>query len=141
MNYCMSDVYEVSHGDMGGYFVSSGEEYCMYPAEAPGFGHCEPQALHHPPCMEQAWPHSQHYSCSYTPVFKSEFCSMEIPLSNNHHVADYFSGAKSDFSHLQWIQGDDKRGMARQLIGESLQIQFLQCGFAAVLSTFTFLFS
>lgn len=116
MNYCMPDMYEVPHAGMGGYTVQGSMEHCMYAGEGPGYGHCEPQPLHHPPCMEQTpWPPSQHYSCSYAgapPVFKSEFCSMDIPLSHFHHQPEYFPGMKPDISHLQWMQGVHKRGTA-----------------------------
>lgn len=99
--------------------MQGGGEHCMYPGEGPGYGHCETQPLHHPPCMEQAWPASQHYSCSYAggpAVFKSEFCSMEIPLSHYHHQPEYFPEIKPDFSHLQWIQGAHRKGMAWGLL-------------------------
>ncbi|XP_031709666.1 thyroid hormone receptor beta isoform X5 [Anarrhichthys ocellatus] len=114
MNYCIPDMYEMPHSGMGGYTVQGGGEHCMYSGEVPGYGHCEPQPLHHPPCIDQqAWPPSQHYSCSYaggSPVFKSEFCSMEIPLSHFHHQPEYFPEIKSDFSHLQWMQEVHKKG-------------------------------
>lgn len=113
MNYCMQDMYDMPHAGMGGYTVQGGGEHCMYTGEGPGYGHCEPQPLHHLPCMEQAWPPSQHYSCSYAggpPVFKSEFCSMEIPLSHFHHQPEYFPEINTDISHLQWMQGADKKG-------------------------------
>ncbi|XP_078146473.1 thyroid hormone receptor beta isoform X4 [Centroberyx gerrardi] len=113
MNYCISDMYEMPHGGGGGYTAQGGGEYCMYPGEGPGFGHCEPQPMHHPPCMEQAWSPGQHYSCAYAggaPAFKSEFCSMEIPLSHFHHQPEYFSEGKPDFFHLQWMQGQHKKG-------------------------------
>ncbi|XP_075968929.1 thyroid hormone receptor beta isoform X3 [Anarhichas minor] len=114
MNYCIPDMYEMPHSGMGGYTVQGGGEHCMYSGEGPGYGHCEPQPLHHPPCIDQqAWPPSQHYSCSYaggSPVFKSEFCSMEIPLSHFHHQPEYFPEIKSDFSHLQWMQEVHKKG-------------------------------
>ncbi|KAI3358940.1 hypothetical protein L3Q82_014741 [Scortum barcoo] len=100
------------HSGIGGYTVPGGGEHCMYPDERPGYGHCEPQPLHHPPCMEQAWPPIQHYSCSYgdPPVFKSEYCSVEIPLSHFHHQPEYFPEIKPDFSHLQWMQGVHRKG-------------------------------
>lgn len=119
MNYCIPDVYEMPHmGGMGGYGVPGGGEHCMYAAggEGPVYGHhCEPQRLHHPPCMEPAWPPppSQHYSCSYAggpPVFKNEYCGVEIPLGHYHHQPDYFADIKNDISHLQWMQGAHKRG-------------------------------
>uniref|UniRef100_A0A3B1J375 Thyroid hormone receptor beta n=1 Tax=Astyanax mexicanus TaxID=7994 RepID=A0A3B1J375_ASTMX len=98
MNYCMPDMYDLQHGGGGGYTVPGGGEYCMYGGEGPVYGHCEPQPLHHhppppPPCMEQAWPPSHAYPCAYpptNPVFKSEFCSMELPLSH-FHQPEYFS--------------------------------------------------
>lgn len=114
MNYCIPDMYEMPHVGVGGYTMQGSGEHCMYSGEGPGYGHCEPQPLHHPPCMEQAWLPSQHYSCSYAgvpPVFKSEFCGMEIPLSHCHHQPEYFPEIKPDFSHLQWMQGAHKKGM------------------------------
>lgn len=114
MNYCVPDMYEMPHGGGSGYTMQGGSEYCMYAGEGPGFGHCETQPLHHPPCMEQAWPPSQQpYICSYpgsAPVFKNEFCNMEIPLSH-YHQPDYVSEGKPDFSHMQWTQGPYKKGM------------------------------
>uniref|UniRef100_A0A671W7Z8 Thyroid hormone receptor beta n=2 Tax=Sparus aurata TaxID=8175 RepID=A0A671W7Z8_SPAAU len=113
MNYCIPDMYEMPHTGVGGYTVQGDGEHCMYPGEGHGYGHYEPQPLHHPPCMEQAWQPSQHYSCSYAgvpPVFKSEFCSMEIPLSHFHHQPEYFPEIKPEFSHLQWMQGTHKKG-------------------------------
>ncbi|XP_017577274.1 thyroid hormone receptor beta isoform X2 [Pygocentrus nattereri] len=113
MNYCMSDMYELPHGANGGYTVPGGGEYCMYGGEGPAFGHCEPQPLHHhPPCMEQAWPNNQPYACAYAGsnnVFKSEFCSMEVPLSH-YHQPDYFSDSRPDFAQMQWIQAPHKKG-------------------------------
>ncbi|XP_037650821.1 thyroid hormone receptor beta isoform X4 [Sebastes umbrosus] len=114
MNYCIPDMYEMPHSGVGGYPVQGGGEHCMYPGEGPGmYRHCEPQPLHHPPCMEQAWPPSQHYSCSYAggpPVFRSEFCGMDIPLSHYHHQPEYFPEIKPDFSHLQWMQDVHRKG-------------------------------
>uniref|UniRef100_A0A665TLN3 Thyroid hormone receptor beta n=1 Tax=Echeneis naucrates TaxID=173247 RepID=A0A665TLN3_ECHNA len=113
MNYFLPEMYEMPHVGVGGYSVQGGGEPCMYPGEGPGYGHCEPLPLHHPPCMEQAWLPNQHYSCSYTggpPVFKSEFCSMEIPLTHCHHQPEYFPETKTDFSNLQWMQGAHKKG-------------------------------
>ncbi|XP_048058442.1 thyroid hormone receptor beta isoform X1 [Megalobrama amblycephala] len=113
MNYCMSDMYDIAHGVSGGYAVAPGGEYCMYGGEGPGFTHCEPQPLHHhPPSMEQAWPPSQPYECPFTggnPVFKSELCSMEVPLSH-YHQPDYYSDGRPDFSQMQWMQGPHKKG-------------------------------
>ncbi|KAL4629677.1 thyroid hormone receptor beta isoform X2 [Arapaima gigas] len=119
MNYCMSEMYEMPHSTGGGCPVAggytahgSGSEYCMYGGEGPGFGHCEPHPSHHATCMEQAWPASQPYACAYpsaNPVFKSEFCSMEVPLSH-YHQPDYFSEGKADFSQMQWMQGPHKKG-------------------------------
>ncbi|XP_026155491.1 thyroid hormone receptor beta isoform X3 [Mastacembelus armatus] len=112
MNYCIPDVYDMPHAGVGGYTMQGGGEHCMYPGEGPGYGYCEPQPLHHLPCMEQAWTSSQHYSCSYAAgpqVFKSEFCSMESPLSHFHHQPEYLSEIKPDFS-LQWMQGAHKKG-------------------------------
>ncbi|XP_059205188.1 thyroid hormone receptor beta isoform X5 [Centropristis striata] len=114
MNYCIPDMYEMPHPGLGGYTVQGGGEHCMYPGAGPGYGHFEPQPLHHPPCMEQAWQPSQHYSCSYAaggaPVFKNEYCSMEIPLSHYHHQPEYYPEIKPDFSHLQWMQGEHRKG-------------------------------
>lgn len=118
MNYCIPDMYEMPHVGVGGYTMQGSGEPCMYPGEGPGYGHCEPQPLHHPPCMEQAWLPSQHYSCSYAggpPVFKNEYCSMEIPLSHCHHQPEYFPEIKPQFSHLQWMQGVHKKGMTSRL--------------------------
>lgn len=115
MNYCIPDVYEMPHMGMGGYGVPGGGEHCMYAGEGPVYGQCEPQRLHHPPCMEPTWPPppGQHYSCSYSagpPVFKNEYCGVEIPLGHFHHQPEYFPDIKSDISHLQWMQGAHKRG-------------------------------
>uniref|UniRef100_A0A8C1VD23 Thyroid hormone receptor beta n=1 Tax=Cyprinus carpio TaxID=7962 RepID=A0A8C1VD23_CYPCA len=113
MNYCMSDMYDTGQGVIGGYAVPPGGEYCMYGGEGPGFTHCEPQPLHHhPPSMEQAWPPSQPYGCTFTggnPVFKSELCSMDVPLSH-YHQPDYYSDGRPDFSQMQWMQGPHKKG-------------------------------
>uniref|UniRef100_A0A3Q3EFC5 Thyroid hormone receptor beta n=1 Tax=Kryptolebias marmoratus TaxID=37003 RepID=A0A3Q3EFC5_KRYMA len=113
MNFCMPDMYEMPHAGVGGFSVQSGGEQCMYPGEGPGYGHYEPQRLHHLPCMEQAWPPSQHYSCSYAAgpsSLKTEFCNMEVPLSHFHHQPEYFPEIKPDFSHLQWMQGVHRKG-------------------------------
>nr|XP_040044414.1 thyroid hormone receptor beta isoform X4 [Gasterosteus aculeatus aculeatus] len=115
MNYCIPDMYETAPSGMGGYTAPGSGETCMYSGGGPGYGHPEPQPLHHPPCMEQsAWPLGGHYSCSYAaagpPAFKSEFCSMEIPLSHFHHQPEYFPEIKPDFSHLQWMQDAHKKG-------------------------------
>lgn len=118
MNYCISDMYEMPHTGVGCCAVQGGGEHCMYPGEGPGYGHYEPQPLHHPPCMEEVWPTSQRYSCSYAggpPVFKSEFCSMEIPLSHYQYQPEYFPEIKPDFSHLQWMQDAHKKGMTSWL--------------------------
>lgn len=117
MNYCIPDMYETAPSGMGGYTAPGAGETCMYSGGGPGYGHPEPQPLHHPPCMEQsAWPLGGHYSCSYAaagpPAFKSEFCSMEIPLSHFHHQPEYFPEIKPDFSHLQWMQDAHKKGNA-----------------------------
>lgn len=114
MNYCIPHMYEMPHAGVGGYMVQGDGEDCKYPGEGLGYGHCETQPLHHLPCMEQAWPPSQLNSCLYAggpPVFTSEFCSMEIPLSHFHHQPEYFPEIKPDFSHLQWMQGAHKKGM------------------------------
>ncbi|XP_068431332.1 thyroid hormone receptor beta isoform X1 [Clinocottus analis] len=116
MNYCIPDMYEMPHSGMGGYAVQGGGEHCMYSGEGPGY--CEPQPLHHPPLhhpplMDQPWPPGQHCSCSYaggSPDFKSEYCSMEIPLSHFHHQPEYFPEIRPDFSHLQWMQEVHKKG-------------------------------
>ncbi|XP_038580230.1 thyroid hormone receptor beta isoform X4 [Micropterus salmoides] len=113
MNYCIPHMYEMPHAGVGGYMVQGDGEDCKYPGEGLGYGHCETQPLHHLPCMEQAWPPSQLNSCLYAggpPVFTSEFCSMEIPLSHFHHQPEYFPEIKPDFSHLQWMQGAHKKG-------------------------------
>jgi len=111
----MSDMYDIGHGVNGGYAVPPGGEYCMYGGEGPGFTHCEPQPLHHhPPSMEQAWPPSQPYGCPFNganPVFKSELCSMEVPLSH-YHQPDYYSDGRPDFSQMQWMQGPHRKGIA-----------------------------
>lgn len=113
-DYCLADMYEGPHAGMGGYAAMGGGEHCMYGGEGPGYNPCERlhQRLHHPPCMEQAWPPSQHYSCSYAapPVYKSECCSMEIPLSHFHPQPEYFPEIKPEFSYLPWIQDGHKRG-------------------------------
>lgn len=117
MNYCVQDMYETPHVGMGGYTMQGGGEHCMYPGE---YGHCEPPSLHHlPPCVEQAWLPAQHYSCLYAggpPVFKSEFCGAEMPLSHCHHQNEYFPEIIPDFSHLQWMEGAHKKGSGANLI-------------------------
>lgn len=113
MNFCIPDMYEMPHPGVGGYAVQSGGEHCMYPGEGPGYGQYEPQPLHHPPCMEQAWPPSQHFSCSYAggpSSFKSEFSSGDVPLSHFHYQPEYFPEVKADFPHLQWMQGAHRKG-------------------------------
>lgn len=111
MNYCMSDMYDMSHGMSGGYAVPSGGEYCMYGGE--GFSQCESQPLHHHPVsVEQAWPPGEPYGCPFTggnQVFKSELCSVEVPLSH-YHQPDFFSDGRPDFSHIQWMQAAHKKG-------------------------------
>ncbi|XP_076013344.1 thyroid hormone receptor beta isoform X3 [Genypterus blacodes] len=105
MNCCMQETYKMPHCELGDCMVQEGGEYCMYPSEGPGFGHCEPQPLHHPPCM--------HYACFYDggpPVFKNDCYSMEVPLSHFQPQSDYFSDGKPEFSHLQWMQGRRKKG-------------------------------
>lgn len=117
MNYCIPDMYEMPHTGVGSYSVQGGGEYCMYSDEGSGYGNCEPQPLHHPPCMEQAWSPSQHYSCSYAAgpsVFKSEFCSMEVPLSH-FHQPEYFPEIKPEFSHLRWMQSAHRKGTTCRL--------------------------
>ncbi|KAK2864598.1 hypothetical protein Q7C36_003752 [Tachysurus vachellii] len=117
MNYCMPDMYEMPHGMAGGYTVPGGSEYCMYGGDVSAFGHCESQPLHHnPSCMEQAWPPGQPltgvYSGTYpgtNPAFKSEYCTMEVPLSH-YQQPDYFSDDRPDFSQMQWIQVPHKKG-------------------------------
>ncbi|XP_061520233.1 thyroid hormone receptor beta [Phycodurus eques] len=113
MNYCIPDIYEVSQSVVGEYTIQGGGEHCLFAGEGPRYGHCEPQPLHHPPCLEQVWPCSQRYNCLYSGVpsgLSSDFCSMEIPLSNFHHHPEYFPEIKSDLSHLQWMQGAHKKG-------------------------------
>lgn len=117
MNYCIPDMYEMPHTGVGSYPVEGGGEYCMYSDEGSGYGSCEPQPLHHPPCMEQAWSPSQHYSCSYgagPSVFKSELCSMEVPLSH-FHQPEYFPEIKPEFSHLRWMQSAHSKGTTCRL--------------------------
>ncbi|XP_054619228.1 thyroid hormone receptor beta isoform X1 [Dunckerocampus dactyliophorus] len=113
MNYCIPDMYEMSHAVVGEYTIQAGGEPCLYQSEGLGYGHCEPQPLHHPPCMEQSWLSSQHYTCLYggaPSAFKGDFCSMEVPLNNFHLHPEYFPDIKSDLSHLQWMQGSHKKG-------------------------------
>lgn len=124
MNYCMPDMYDIGHGVNGGYAVPSGGEYCMYDCEGPGFTRCEPQPLHHhPPSMEQAWSPNHPYGCPFTGVnpnmFKSEFCSMEVPLSH-YPQPDYYSDGRPDFSQMQWMQGPHKKGIA--CTGKSIEV-------------------
>ncbi|XP_048102624.1 thyroid hormone receptor beta [Alosa alosa] len=43
-------------------------------------------------------------------MFKSECCSMEVPLSH-YHQPDYYNGdGRADYSQMQWIQNAYKRG-------------------------------
>ncbi|XP_046700369.1 thyroid hormone receptor beta isoform X3 [Silurus meridionalis] len=117
MNYCVPDVYGMPHGMAGGYTVPGGGEYCMYAGDGSTFGHCEPQAIHHnPTCMEQPWPAGQPYPSMYpatypgsNPAFKNEFCTTEVPLSH-FQQPDYFSDCRPDFSQMQWIQVQHKKG-------------------------------
>ncbi|CAL8297332.1 unnamed protein product [Lota lota] len=104
MNSCVAELYGVPHASMGG------GECCIHPTETPGLGHCEPQVLLHPPCMGQAWPPRQHFSCSHTPVFNGHFCGMEISFNSYQGAADCFSEAEADPSTLQWRQGERQRG-------------------------------
>ena len=118
MNFCIPDMYEVPHPGVGGYAVQNGGEHCMYPGEGSGCGHYEPQPLHHPPCMEQAWPPPQHYSCPYAAgpsSFKTEFSNSDVPLNHFHYQPEYFPEIKPDFSHLQWMQGAHRKGMTSGL--------------------------
>ncbi|XP_068616183.1 thyroid hormone receptor beta-like [Brachionichthys hirsutus] len=76
MNYCVPDVYGAGHGP-------------------------EPRPLHHPPCLEHTWP--PRYSCCFAsapPVFRSDFCGVEIPLSR----------LPPDLPHLPWIEGGHQKG-------------------------------
>ncbi|XP_058475853.1 thyroid hormone receptor beta isoform X4 [Solea solea] len=111
MNYCMSDMYEMPHVNMGGGYAL---DQCMCPGEAQGFGHCEPQRLHHPPCAaEQAWQPPQNFSCSYAggaSGFKNDFYNMDVTLSHCLHQPEFFPDIKADFSHLQWMQEAHKKG-------------------------------
>ncbi|XP_053719207.1 thyroid hormone receptor beta isoform X2 [Synchiropus splendidus] len=101
MNYCIPDMYEIPQ--VSGYMVQGGSDHCLYSGDGSGY---ETQPLHHPPCMEQPWPHGQHYPCFGGSSFKSEFCGMDIPVNRLHHPPEYFP----DFSHLQWIPGAPKKG-------------------------------
>ncbi|XP_057684116.1 thyroid hormone receptor beta isoform X1 [Corythoichthys intestinalis] len=111
MNYRIpADIYEMPHSVIGEYTFQSGGEHCLYTGEGPGY---EPQPLHHPPCLEQVWPSSQHYNCLYSGVpfgIKSDICSIEVPLNNFHHQPEHFPENKSDLPHLQWMQGAHKKG-------------------------------
>lgn len=123
MNYCVPDMYEMPHGMAGGYTVQGGGEYCMYGGDGSTFGHCESQPLHHnAPCMDQAWQHSQPYPAVYpgaypgtNPAFKTEFCTMEVPLSH-YQQHDYFSDGRPDFSQMQWIEVPHKKGTEDALL-------------------------
>ncbi|XP_051927120.1 thyroid hormone receptor beta isoform X10 [Hippocampus zosterae] len=113
MNCCLPDISEMSHSMVGEYTIQGGGEHCLYASEGSGYGHCEPQPLHHPPCLEQVWPSSQHYNYLYSAVpscFKTDFCNMEIPLNNFHYHPEYSPEVKSDCSHVQWMQGAHKKG-------------------------------
>lgn len=114
MNYCLPDVYDAVHAGAGVYPAQGGGEHCMYRGEGPGYGpHCESQPLHHPPCAEPPWHPGQHYSCSYAagpPVFKNEFCGVDVPLGHFHPPPEFFPEIKADFSHLHWMQGAHKKG-------------------------------
>ncbi|XP_061822810.1 thyroid hormone receptor beta isoform X2 [Nerophis lumbriciformis] len=111
MNYCLPDMYEMSHSVVGEYPVQGAGDHFVYQSEGFGYEQCEPQPLHHPPCMEQSWPSGQHYACLYSgvpPALKSDFCSMEVPLNTFHLHHEYFPEIKSDLSH--WMQGSHKKG-------------------------------
>ncbi|XP_061764361.1 thyroid hormone receptor beta isoform X2 [Nerophis ophidion] len=111
MNYCLPDMYEMSHSVVGEYPVQGAGDPFVYQSEGFGYEQCEPQPLHHPPCMEQSWPSGQHYTCLYSgvpPALKSDFCSMEVPLNQFHLHHEYFPDIKSDLSH--WMQGSHKKG-------------------------------
>uniref|UniRef100_A0A3B3SCL2 Thyroid hormone receptor beta n=1 Tax=Paramormyrops kingsleyae TaxID=1676925 RepID=A0A3B3SCL2_9TELE len=123
MNYCMSEVYEMTHGTGGGggYTAHGGEGYCMYGAQSPGYGHCEHQPVQQSSCVGQAWPSGQSYSCAYAEAghtFKSEFCGMEVALSHcgmevalaHYSQPEYFSEGEIDFSQLQRMQAPLKKG-------------------------------
>lgn len=117
MNYCISDTCEIPHVSMGSSIQASVDPW-SYPGEGPEFGHCEPQRLHHPPCMEQPWLPSQHYMCMYdngTSLFDSESCNIEMPPSHWHHQPEYFPELKADLS--QWMQGMFKKGRSPGCVG------------------------
>lgn len=108
MNFCLSDMYELPHTGAGEYGVGG---HCLYPAgEGPAYGHCEPQPLHHPPCMEQTWGPAQHYSCLYGgAAFKNELCNVELPVSHLPPT-DCFPDIRDDFCPLQWLEGGHRKG-------------------------------
>ncbi|KAJ4923095.1 hypothetical protein JOQ06_024694 [Pogonophryne albipinna] len=121
MNFCIPDMYEMPHSGNGGFAVQGGGfgggEHCMFQGEGPGFGYCDSQPLHHlqPPCMEQTWPPSQQFSCAFAsgpPAFKNEFCNRDVPLSHFQHQQqpEFFPEISPDFAHLQWMQGENRRG-------------------------------
>ncbi|XP_061912657.1 thyroid hormone receptor beta isoform X2 [Entelurus aequoreus] len=111
MNYCLPDMYEMSHSVVGEYPVQGAGDHFVYQSEGFGYEQCEPQPLHHPPCMEQSWPSGQHYTCLYSgvpPALKSDFCSMEVPQNTFRLHHEYFPEIKSDLSH--WMQVSHKKG-------------------------------
>ncbi|KAK5884077.1 hypothetical protein CesoFtcFv8_020342 [Champsocephalus esox] len=123
MNFCIPDMYEMPHSGNGGFAVQAGGfgggEHCMFQGEGPGFGYCDSQPLHHlqPPCMEQTWPPNQQFSCAFAggpPAFKNEFCNRDVPLSHFQYQQqpEFFPEISPDFAHLQWMQGENRRGMA-----------------------------
>ncbi|XP_033830950.1 thyroid hormone receptor beta isoform X4 [Periophthalmus magnuspinnatus] len=111
MNYCVADMFETSHSTGSGYSLQGPLEPCMFSSQRQGFGHCDTQTLHHhPPCAEQAWPPSQHYSCSYhgnQPLFRNHFYSADSAFSH-YHPPEYFPEIKPYFSH--WTQSSSKKG-------------------------------
>ncbi|XP_035284623.1 thyroid hormone receptor beta isoform X4 [Anguilla anguilla] len=122
MNYLISEMYDMSSSGGAGYPQTMGGEYCMFGGDGPGFEplpsmpmplHHHPQYPHHPPsCMEQAWPSATPYACGYPgdhPPFKSEFCSMEVPLAP-YGSPDCYGDGKPDFSYLQWMEIPGKKG-------------------------------
>lgn len=101
MNYCIPDMYDLPHAGFGGYGSQADGDHCMYPGQGT-------QPLHHPPCVDPAWPPSQLYSCydGDPAVFKSELYSVDL----YQQQPEFFPELRADFSHLQWLQGDHKKG-------------------------------
>ncbi|XP_063042154.1 thyroid hormone receptor beta isoform X2 [Engraulis encrasicolus] len=88
------------HGHPGGPHHPGHHGHPGHPGAHPG---------HHP---------GQMYGCHYPPppgimpggpVFKSEYCSMEVPLTH-HHQPDFYGDGRLDYNQMQWIQGPHKRG-------------------------------